>query len=123
MGWQGREPNRGAGICPTHGPGMRMAKVLLVDDQPNIVRLLQITLQKEHEILTAFDGEEALRIVDAHQPDFIVLDVVMPGLDGYRVLHRVKSDPATQDIGVIMLTVKDQPDDVVLGLTVGADYY
>lgn len=100
-----------------------MAKVLVVDDHPKIVRLLQRELEREHQVFTAYNGEDALEIVEREHPDVIVLDVVMPGVDGYRVLYRVKSDPATRDITVIMLTVKDKPDDVMLGLTVGADYY
>lgn len=100
-----------------------MAKVLVVDDQPNIVRLLQFTLEKEHQVFTAYNGEEALQVVAAEHPDVIILDVIMPVLDGYRVLHRVKTQPEWRDITVIMLTVKADPDDVMLGLTVGADYY
>lgn len=100
-----------------------MGRVLVVDDHPRIVRLLQLALEKEHEVLTAYNGEDALKIANEALPDVMILDVVMPGLDGYRVLHRVKSNPETQRITVIMLTVKDQPDDVMLGFTVGADYY
>lgn len=100
-----------------------MGKVLVVDDHPRIVRLLQIALEKEHEVLTAYNGEDALALAHESHPDVMILDVVMPGLDGYRVLHRIKTDPATQDIVVIMLTVKDKPDDIMLGFTVGADYY
>jgi DNA-binding response OmpR family regulator len=100
-----------------------MARILLVDDHPKIVRLLQVALEKEHEVLAAYNGEDALRIARETHPDVIVLDVVMPGLDGYRVLHRIRESPEMQDITIIMLTVKDQPDDVMLGFTVGADYY
>src|SRR4051794_18557203 len=100
-----------------------MGKVLIVDDHPRIVRLLQLALEGEHEVLTAYNGEDGLKLAREEHPELMVLDVVMPGLDGYRVLHRIKSDPATQDIGVIILTVKAHPHDVVLGLTVGADYY
>lgn len=100
-----------------------MSKVLLVDDQRSIVRLLQFALEKEHEVLCAYDGEEAMRLVEQHHPDVVILDVVMPVLDGYRVLHRIKSNPETVGITVIMLTIKDQPDDMMLGFTVGADYY
>lgn len=100
-----------------------MARVLVVDDQPNIVRLLQFALQKEHEVFTAYNGEEALTAVAEHHPDVVILDVVMPVLDGYRVLHRLKTDPATQQIVVVMLTVKDDPDDIMLGFNIGADYY
>jgi DNA-binding response OmpR family regulator len=100
-----------------------MARVLLVDDHPKIVRLLQLALEKEHEVLVAYNGDDALQVAREFRPDFVVLDVVMPGLDGYRVLHRLKSSPETEHATVIMLTVRDQPDDVMLGFTVGADYY
>src|SRR4051812_22896744 len=100
-----------------------MGKVLVVDDHPRIVRLLQVALEKEHEVLTAFNGEDGLRVARETHPDVMILDVVMPGLDGYRVLHRLKDDPDTRGITIIMLTIKDQPDDVMLGFTVGADYY
>jgi two-component system alkaline phosphatase synthesis response regulator PhoP len=100
-----------------------MGKVLVVDDQPNIVRLLQFHLEKEHDVFIAFNGQEALDLVDRECPQLIILDVVMPVLDGYRVLHRLKSNPQTRAITVIMLTKKDEPDDVILGYNVGADYY
>ena len=100
-----------------------MARVLLVDDHPKIVRLLQLALEKEHEVLVAYNGDDALQVAREFHPEFVVLDVVMPGLDGYRVLHRLKSNPETAATTVIMLTVRDQPDDVMLGFTVGADYY
>jgi DNA-binding response OmpR family regulator len=100
-----------------------MAKVLVVDDQENIVRLLEIALGDEHQVITAYNGEQAMDAIRRDRPDVVVLDIIMPVLDGYRVLHRIKSNPETQDITVIMLTQKDQPDDIVLGFTVGADYY
>jgi DNA-binding response OmpR family regulator len=100
-----------------------MGTVLIVDDHPRIVRLLRLALEKEHEVLAACNGEDALRLVAERHPDLVILDVVMPGIDGYRVLYRIKSEPETQDIAVMMLTVKDQADDVMLGITVGADYY
>jgi DNA-binding response OmpR family regulator len=100
-----------------------MPKVLVVDDQPNIVRLLEMTLQKEYEVFTALDGQQVLDLVAEHHPEVIVLDVLMPVLDGYRVLHRVKSNPETAGTCVIMLTQKDRPDDIMLGFNIGADYY
>lgn len=101
-----------------------MGKILLVDDHPDIVRLLQISLKSEgHAISSARDGVEALQKIEAERPDVVILDVVMPELDGYRVLNRVKTDPNLRNTVVVMLTVKDQPEDVTLGLDVGADYY
>ena len=101
-----------------------MGKILLVDDHPDIVRLLQISLKSEgHTISSARDGVEALQKIEEERPDVVILDVVMPELDGYRVLNRVKTDPNLRNTVVVMLTVKDQPEDVTLGLDVGADYY
>jgi DNA-binding response OmpR family regulator len=101
-----------------------MAKILLADDHPDIVRLLQICLRGEgHELFIAYDGSEALRLVEEERPDLAILDVIMPGVDGYRVLNRIKSDPELRDMVVVMLTVKDQPEEVTLGLDIGADYY
>ena len=101
-----------------------MAKILLADDQPDIVRLLQISLAAEpHTIFTAYDGEAALRTAQVEHPDVVILDVIMPKLDGLRVLHRIKTDPALQDVKVVMLTARGEPEDVTLGLDIGADYY
>jgi two-component system, OmpR family, alkaline phosphatase synthesis response regulator PhoP len=101
-----------------------MGKVLLVDDHPDIVRLLQIALQPQgHAILTAYNGAQALELIQSEHPDLVVLDVMMPEVDGLRVLNRIKTSPELQDIVVVMLTVRDQPEDVTLGLDVGADYY
>lgn len=101
-----------------------MGKVLLVDDHPDILRLLQMSLKNEgHTILTASDGAAALDQIQQERPDIVILDVVMPEVDGYRVLNRVKTDPALQDIIIVMLTVRDQPEDMALGLDIGADFY
>jgi len=101
-----------------------MPKILLADDHPDIVRLLQIALRNEgHTILTAYDGAEALRTAEEERPDLIILDVMMPELDGFRVLNRIKSDPELSNTTVVMLTCRDQPEDVSLGLDIGADFY
>jgi len=101
-----------------------MGTILLADDHPDIVRLLQIALKSDgYTILTAFDGLEALETVERERPELVILDVVMPGLDGFRVLNRIKTDPALRETVVVMLTDRDQPEDVALGLDVGADFY
>ena len=102
----------------------KMGKILLVDDHPHIVRLLEKALAVEgHELLVAYDGSEAMRLVREHRPDLVFLDVVMPEIDGFRVLNRIKTDPDLSGTMVVMLTCKDEPDDVRLGLDIGADYY
>src|SRR3989440_9444598 len=99
-------------------------KILAVDDERSIIRLIQVTLEKHgHQVVTAFDGKEALERVAREQPDMIVLDVMMPYLDGFEVLHELKKDPDTRDIPVIMLTAKAQDADVFNGYKRGADCY
>jgi two-component system alkaline phosphatase synthesis response regulator PhoP/two-component system response regulator VicR len=101
-----------------------MAKVAVVDDHPHIARLVQRELEAEgHEVITATDGDEALRRIRADLPALVVLDVVMPGKNGFQVLRELKADPATREIPVIMLTVRDQDADLTHGLTLGADWY
>src|SRR5207244_3460527 len=86
-----------------------MAKILVVDDHPHIVRLVQRELERDgHQVVTAADGEEALERVQQEQPALVILDVVMPRMNGFEVLRALKSDPATEPIAVIMLTVKNQ---------------
>jgi DNA-binding response OmpR family regulator len=101
-----------------------MAKIAVVDDHPHIVRLIQRELEQEgHDVITAADGEAALQKIRAEPPALVVLDVVMPGKNGFQVLRELKSDPATGEIPVIMLTVRDQDADMTHGLNLGADWY
>jgi DNA-binding response OmpR family regulator len=102
-----------------------MAKtVLVVDDQPHIVRLIQVNLQKEGiQVLTASDGVEGIEQARAAKPDLVILDVIMPRKDGFEVLREIKSDPNLVDTPVIMLTVKTQNADIVEGLKEGAELY
>jgi DNA-binding response OmpR family regulator len=101
-----------------------MATIVVVDDHPHIVRLVQRELEEEgHEVITAADGEEALQRIRAELPALVVLDVVMPKKNGFQVLRELKSDPATREIPVIMLTVKDQDAEMTHGLHLGADWY
>jgi two-component system, OmpR family, alkaline phosphatase synthesis response regulator PhoP len=101
-----------------------MSKILLVDDHPDIVRLLQMSLRNEgHTILSASNGEEALDKIRSERPDLVLLDVVMPPPDGYRVLNRIKTDPELCDTVVVMLTCRSRAEDMTLGLDIGADFY
>jgi DNA-binding response OmpR family regulator len=101
-----------------------MPKILLADDHPDIRRLLEVSLRCEgHTILMAQDGQEALQIIHEELPDLVLLDVVMPEVDGFRVLNRIKTDPKLWKTQVVMLTVRDDPQDMTLGLDMGADYY
>ncbi|MEM7636950.1 MAG: response regulator, partial [Pseudomonadota bacterium] len=98
------------------------ARVLVVDDIIANVRLLEAKLTSEYfEVETASNGLDALEAIGTFNPDIILLDVMMPGIDGIEVCRRIKSNPETQYIPVIMVTALDQPEDRVQGLEAGAD--
>lgn len=98
------------------------ARVLVVDDILANVKLLQAKLTAEYfEVITAMNGADALEIAERAQPDIILLDVMMPGMDGFEVCRRLKSNQLTQHIPVVMVTALDQPSDRVNGLEAGAD--
>lgn len=98
------------------------ARVLVVDDVPANVKLLEAKLTAEYfDVSVAFDGRSALDLAADVKPDIILLDVMMPEMDGFEVCRRLKSNPQTQYIPVIMVTALDQPTDRVTGLEAGAD--
>ena len=98
------------------------ARVLVVDDIVANVRLLEAKLTTEYfEVATAMNGADALEIITTFKPDIVLLDVMMPGIDGIEVCRRIKTNPTTQHIPVIMVTALDQPEDRVRGLEAGAD--
>jgi two-component system alkaline phosphatase synthesis response regulator PhoP len=99
-------------------------KILTVDDEKHIVRLIQVNLERHgYEVVTAYDGREALQKVDEERPDLVILDVMMPYMDGFEVLQNLKRNPGTRDIPVIMLTAKAQDADVFKGWQSGVDCY
>ncbi len=99
-------------------------KLLIVDDEKDIVDLVAYNLEKEgYEVVKAYDGEGALRIARAKTPDLVILDLMLPGIQGLEVCRRLRRDPATSAVPVIMLTAKGGEVDKVLGLEVGADDY
>jgi two-component system cell cycle response regulator len=98
------------------------ARVLIVDDILANVRLLEAKLAAEYfEVVTAMNGVDALEAVQRTKPDIVLLDVMMPGIDGIEVCRRIKGNPLTQHIPIIMVTALDQPEDRVRGLEAGAD--
>ena len=98
------------------------ARILVVDDVPANVRLLEARLTAEYfDVVTAMSGPEALAICRSAQCDMVLLDVMMPEMDGFEVCRRLKADPATHHIPVVMVTALDQPADRVQGLEAGAD--
>ena len=99
-------------------------KILVVDDHPDIRRLLSITLGLDYEVFEAIDGATALQAVRAHQPQAVLLDGMMPGgLDGLAVLDAIRCDPATRRTRVVMITARGQSADQQAGLARGADAY
>jgi two-component system, cell cycle response regulator len=98
------------------------ARVLVVDDMPANVRLLEARLSAEYfDVVTATSGQEALAVCERAECDLVLLDVMMPDMDGFEVCRRLKSNPATHHIPVVMVTALDQPSDRVRGLEAGAD--
>jgi two-component system alkaline phosphatase synthesis response regulator PhoP len=99
-------------------------KILVVDDEIYIVHILDFSLGIEgYEVMTALDGEQALAKVAQNRPDLIVLDIMMPKLDGYETCKALKQNPATHDIPVILLSAKGRNVDQKIGFEVGADDY
>src|SRR3984885_3237478 len=97
-------------------------RVLVVDDIPTNVKLLEAKLSAEYfDVKTAMDGPAGLAIVQSGDCDIVLLDVMMPHMDGFEVCRRIKGDPKTAHIPVVMVTALDQPSDRVAGLDAGAD--
>ena len=103
---------------------MAKGRILVVDDEIYIVHILDFSLGMEgYEVLTALDGEQALEKARDEKPDLIVLDIMMPKLDGYETCRRLKADADTKDVPVILLSAKGRNVDQKVGFEVGADDY
>jgi two-component system cell cycle response regulator len=101
-----------------------VARVLVVDDHFLNVKLLEARLQlASYDVVTAFSGPEALEKVEQQRPDMVLLDVMMPGMDGYEVCRRLRASPATARLPVIMVTALDKDSDREEGMAAGADDY
>ncbi len=99
-------------------------RILIIDDEPNIVISLEFLMMREgHEVRVARDGEAGLAAVRTHRPDLVVLDVMMPKLDGFAVLEAVRGDPTLAGTRILMLTAKGREAEQNKGLTLGADAY
>ncbi len=100
---------------------MRPAMILVVDDEPHLVKLVRSNLEAQHfKVITAMEGQSGIALVEKEGPDLVILDVMMPGMDGFDVLQKIRE---FSSVPVIMLTAKDQDVDVVKGLQSGADDY
>ncbi len=98
-----------------------MTKILVIDDEPSIVKLISAYLKPEgYEVLTAADGPSGLKAARTFKPDLVILDIMLPGMDGIELLSRLRRE---SDVYVILLTAKTEEIDKVIGLSVGADDY
>lgn len=99
-------------------------KILVVEDEQPIRKLIDLNLRLEnHEVITAADGLEALQQVEEDRPDLVILDIMLPGLDGWEVLKHMRQIPHLQDIPVVVLTALVQDADIIRGWQLGADEY
>ena len=100
---------------------MPKKKILVADDEPDIIRLVKFTLEhKGYEVVAVNDGETALRKAQEIHPDLILLDVMMPVLDGYEACQRLKDSDLTKDIPILMLSAKSQEKEIEAGIEAGA---
>jgi two-component system alkaline phosphatase synthesis response regulator PhoP len=122
-----KQPDRpilGITVEPEEVIRMSKGRILVVDDEIYIVHILDFSLGMEgYEVITALDGEQALEKLRTEKPDLIVLDIMMPKLDGYEVCKSVKANPETAHIPVILLSAKGRNVDQKMGFDVGADDY
>jgi DNA-binding response OmpR family regulator len=102
-----------------------MAKrILLIEDDPSVLRAISYMLEKEgYDVLTAMNGLVGLRKAKEENPDLLVLDVMLPGIDGFEVCHRLRAESQTAQLPILMLSAKGQAADKATGLQVGADEY
>ena len=103
---------------------MSKRKIIIIEDEPDILEVLSYNLRREgFEILAAGDGAQGLALVKREKPDLVLLDLMLPGMDGVEVCTTIKKHPETHNTLIIMVTAKGEESDIVLGLGVGADDY
>lgn len=101
-----------------------MSKVLIVDDSPTEMHILKTVLEgQDHEVITAENGEIGVEVATREKPDLILMDVVMPGMNGFQATRKISKNPDTAKIPIIMVTTKDQRTDKEWGLRQGASAY
>ena len=101
-----------------------MKKILIVDDEPNIIMSLEYALQKNgFEVFVARDGQEALDILKKKVPDLVLLDIMMPNVDGYETLQKIKENEKLASVKVLFLSAKNKENDIEKGLSLGANLY
>jgi len=103
---------------------MKKNRILIVEDEESLLKLESILLSsKGYQVTGVMDGKSALDEINARKPDLVVLDIMLPELDGFEVCKRIKEDPETAGIPVVMLTAKKNSQDYARGMQVGADAY
>lgn len=99
-------------------------RVLVVDDEIDLLEIIEFNLEKEGFIVKCVkSGEEALKAVISFKPDVVILDLMLPGIDGYETCKAIRQNPATSSVVIIMLTAKGEDSDIITGLEIGADDY
>ena len=103
---------------------MANKRVLIIDDEPDIVELIECILKLENvECIKAYDGEKGLFMAKQAKPDVILLDIMLPKMNGYEIARALRADESCKDIPIVMLTARTQQSDIALGKEVGADEY
>jgi len=106
------------------GGAMEKEKIMVVDDSPTELKIMtEPFIPKGYNVITAMDGEEAIKMAEVEKPNLIVLDVIMPKMNGFQVCRKIKTTPELKDIKIILLTSKNQESDEFWGLKQGADAY
>ena len=99
-------------------------EILIVDDEPDVVVPIQFLMEQQgYLVMVAERGEDALDLIYQYKPDLVILDILLPGIDGYEVCEIIRLDPSFQDVKIIFLTARDREVDIVKGLSLGADAY
>jgi DNA-binding response OmpR family regulator len=99
-------------------------RILIVEDEPSIIVSLEFLLRESgHEVMVARDGAEALRLAGSVRPDLVVLDVMLPSVNGFEVCRRLRDNAATRDIRILMLTARGRESEAATGKAAGADAY
>ena len=103
---------------------MKKSKIVVIEDEVDILEVINYNLSKEgFDVCSALDGEEGLALIKKEVPDLVLLDLMLPGLDGIEICRKLKTDYSTRSIPIIMVTAKGEESDIVLGLGMGADDY
>ena len=103
---------------------MKKSKIVVIEDEVDILEVINYNLSKEgFDVCSALDGQEGLALIKKEVPDLVLLDLMLPGLDGIEICRKLKTDYSTRSIPIIMVTAKGEESDIVLGLGMGADDY